>query len=159
MTLVKGGGRLDQFRAVFGDEREDYGEALAPRAEGPPADWATQYVSAYASVHPFEDWAETWAHYLHLVDATDTAQAEGLETGAAQRSRWFGRKPAPIDCYREPRFEALMNRWAPLTVALNNVSRSMGHPDFYPFVIPAAAMKKLAFIHGLVGARAARKAA
>ncbi len=147
-VLIAAAGLLDAFRTLFGDEREDYGAALARHhAEGPPPDWSERHVSAYASAHPWEDWAETWAHYLHIVSSIDTAQAEGMEpraSGLIFGAAWPFRA---YDVYREETFGALMERWIPLTIALNNMSRGMGHNDFYPFVIPAAAYDKLAFVH------------
>ena len=104
---------------------------------GPPPDWPLRHVSAYASAHPWEDWAETWAHYLHMVDALDTAAAIGH--GAAHgRLRPFGPsgRSSPFDVYRNESFDALIERWVPLTLAMNDINRSMGHEDFYPFVIP-----------------------
>src|SRR5262249_50270393 len=62
--LIRGSARLAAFRETFGDERADYAEALdRHHAGGPPGDWQDRFVSAYASSHPWEDWAETWAHY------------------------------------------------------------------------------------------------
>ena len=67
--LIDGTDRHDEFRAPFGDERDDYQAALQRHyASGPPADWQARFVTAYASAHPWEDWAETWAHYLHITD-------------------------------------------------------------------------------------------
>lgn len=150
-VLIAATGRQEEFRALFGDERMDYGAALARHhAEGPPPDWPEHFVSAYASAHPWEDWAETWAHLLHIVSAVDTAQAEGMEpraSGLIFGAAW----PFKIyDTHREETFDALMDRWIPLSIALNNMSRGMGHDDFYPFVIPAAARDKLAFVHRAV---------
>ena len=146
--LVGGAGRLDAFRALFGDENTSYADAMdRHHAQGAPANWQTQYVSAYATAHPWEDWAETWAHYLHMTAAVDTAESAGMEPRAAGiifGSIWPFKKS---DIYREATFEGLMDRWIPLTIAMNRMSRSMGHGDFYPFVIPAAAYDKLAFIH------------
>ena len=154
MVLVEGAGRLDAFRALFGDERQDYAAALAQHhGAGPPGDWQARYVSSYASCHPWEDWAETWAHYLHMVDALDTAEAEGMQprgAGLSLGSLWPFRTS---DVYRKDSFGSLMARWVPLTIALNSLSRSMGHSDFYPFVISAAAEVKLAFVHRLVRER------
>ena len=153
MLLVDAAGKHDAFRRHFGDERQNYQTALAHHhAAGPPADWQARHVSAYASVHPWEDWAETWAHYLHMVDALDTAEAAGMEpraAGFAVGSLWPFK---PSNVYRDVSFEALIQRWVPLTIAMNNLSRSMGHEDFYPFVIPAAARDKLEFIHGAIRA-------
>ena len=147
-VLIAATGQHDAFRAVFGDESEDYGAALARHhADGPPADWATSHVSAYASAHPWEDWAETWAHYLHMVSSIDTAQAEGMEPRASGLIFGAAWPFKTYDVFRDESFDALMERWIPLTIALNNMSRGMGHDDFYPFVIPAAAYDKLAFVH------------
>jgi len=151
MLLVERGGAIEEFRALFGDERQDYQAALAAHyAGGTPPSWADSYVSAYASAHPWEDWAETWAHYLHMVDAVETAEASGMEPRAAGLlfgAAWPFKK---YDVYSQESFDALMERWVPLTVALNSLSRSLGHRDFYPFVISAAARAKLAFVHRLV---------
>lgn len=157
MVLVEAAGKIDAFRALFGDERQDYAAALARHhAGGPPGDWQDRFVSAYASAHPAEDWAETFAHYVHMVDALDTAEAEGLEPRA--RGILFGAiwPFKASDIYRNESFAALIERWVPLTIALNSMSRSLGHLDFYPFVIPAAAQVKLAFVHDLIRARSAR---
>ncbi|MFA5957269.1 putative zinc-binding metallopeptidase [Hyphomicrobium sp.] len=144
MVLVEEGGRLEEFRTVFGDERDDYDAALARHhSNGPAADWHERHVSAYASAHPWEDWAETWAHYLHMVDALDTAAAEGMEGHGL-------RLDLRDDIYSSVTFEALMARWIPLTIALNSLSRSMGQDDFYPFVIPEAAYDKLEFVHRVI---------
>ncbi len=155
MVLVEAAGRLEAFRALFGDERQEYGEALARHhAEGPPADWSAEHVSAYASSHPWEDWAETWALYLHMVDAIDTAEAEARNLRAA------GRSPGPLwprrahDPYRDATFDALITRWVPLTIAMNSLSRSLGHADLYPFIVPPPAYEKMAFVHDVVRAGA-----
>jgi hypothetical protein len=147
-VLIRHGGRCEAFRALFGDEREDYEAALQRHhATGAPPDWQVAHVSAYASAHPWEDWAETWAHYLHIADAVETAEVEGMEPRAAGLvfgSVWPFRSE---DAYRTEGFETLMDRWAPLVLALNSLSRSMGHTDFYPFVISSLAREKLAFVH------------
>ncbi len=150
MVLVEAAQRLQGFRMLFGDERQPYGEALARHhANGPPSDWAQHYVSAYASAHPWEDWAETWAHYLHIVDAIDTAEAEAIRYLDGPRPFW-GIGSRRYDSYTNVDFNDLMKRWINLTLALNNLSRSLGRPDFYPFVVPAAAYQKLEFIHMVV---------
>lgn len=149
--LVQSAGLIDEFRAIFGDERVDYGQALdAHHVNGPQADWEDRCVSAYASAHPWEDWAETWAHYLHIVETIDTAEATGMEPrarGILLGAPWpFGQS----DVYRKGSIDALIERWVPLTAALNELNRSMGHPDFYPFVLPPAAMQKLGFVHAAI---------
>lgn len=149
--LIEGATGIEAFRTLFGDERQFYPEAIERHyATGAPPNWQSQYVSAYATSHPWEDWAETWAHYLHMMEAVDTAESAGMEPRAA------GLKFGAIwpfkryDVYREETFDTLIDRWIPLTIAMNRISRSMGHNDFYPFVIPAPAYEKLAFVHKVV---------
>jgi hypothetical protein len=152
MRLVDGSPDEDACRGLFGDERADYGEAVKRHyAAGAPADWNTRFVSAYASMHPHEDFAETWAHYLHMVDTLETARSYGL----ALRPRATGGATTELATVRATRldfddFDDLMNAWVPLTVALNSMNRSMGLADAYPFVIPAPAVAKLRFVHDLV---------
>jgi hypothetical protein len=148
--LVRDGGRLDAFRAAFGDERADYGQALQRHySEGAPADWQDHFISSYATAHPWEDFAETWAHYLHIVDALETARSYGINVRAS-----FLPDPsqARIDFnpYAAPSAERLVDAWTPLTVALNSVNRSMGQHDLYPFVLNLDVMQKLEFVHELI---------
>ena len=148
---VEAAGRLDEFRTLFGDERHDYGQALEQHyQQGPRTDWQASYVSGYASSHPWEDWAESWAHYLHMVDAVDTAEAVGMEPRASGLSLGSIWPFKTYDIYREESFQTLIDRWIPLTLSLNSLSRSMGHADYYPFVISAPAYEKLAFVHRLI---------
>ncbi len=150
-VLVDSAGLLDEFRALFGDERADYQSALAQHhAYGPKLGWHLNHVSGYASMHPLEDWAETWAHYLHMVDSVDTAEAEGMEPRAAGLifgSIWPFKK---YDVYRDETLDSLLERWVPLSLALNSMNRSMGHADYYPFVIPDPAREKLRFVHRVI---------
>ncbi|HYW58401.1 MAG TPA: putative zinc-binding metallopeptidase [Polaromonas sp.] len=151
--LVAGGPWLDPFRMLFGDETQDYASSLrANYDEGPRPDWALHYVSAYASVHPWEDWAECWAHYLHMRDTVDTALSFGLSPDIAQLEF----TAFTLDALYEPdhpeaeSFLAFLNHWTQLTTMLNEMSRAMGQPDFYPFVLPHEVVAKLHFIHLLV---------
>lgn len=133
--LVRNGAWLDEFHALFGDEQADYHSALERYYEqGPPPDWQQDYVSAYASAHPWEDWAESWAHYLHMTDTLETAQDYGFRMGADTGER----------------FEDLASDWAYLSVALNALNRSMGLEDAYPFVLSGRALEKLRFVHQVV---------
>jgi hypothetical protein len=150
--LVYDRGILEQFRAVFGDERADYAAALKTHYQlGPPADWAQSFVSAYAASHPWEDWAESWAHYLHMSDMLDTAADCGL-------SLMPGRRDEPVlqraRSGTEQPFEGLIESWFPLTYLLNNLNRSMGLPDGYPFVLSTPAIAKLRFVHDTIVAAA-----
>jgi hypothetical protein len=100
-------------------------------------------------MHPWEDWAETWAHYLHMVDTIDTACSYGLVVG--QRPLDAPLQPAiNIPATDFSNFDSLIISWLPLTLALNSLDRSMGHPDSYPFVLSDPALKKLRFVHEVV---------
>jgi hypothetical protein len=149
--LVRDGLWLEAFRELFGDERQGYQACLSNHyAGGPPADWQQHYVSSYASAHPWEDFAETWAHYLHIVDALETAHAFGVSV----RPR-AGRDPAlsvdiDFDPCQQHDFDALIRAWLPLTYAVNTLNHSVGQPDLYPFVLAPQVMGKLRFVHGLV---------
>jgi len=131
-----------RFRELFGDSDADYQAALDRHYnEGPPAEWEESYVSSYASMHPAEDWAETFAHYLHIRDALDTAAAFGFApSGATFERRVLG--PSG--------FDTIIEMWLPLAWALNMVNRSMGKEDLYPFVLPPAVLNKMRFIHTII---------
>lgn len=151
--LVRDGGRLDACRAVFGDDRRDYGEALQAYYKGGPApDWQNAFVSAYATAHPWEDFAETWAHYLHIVDTLEMAAAFGMRL-QLKVNRALGAE-IDVDPYRARDIGALIEDWLPLTYAANSLNRCMGAADLYPFVLSAPAIVKLGFIHDLVQGRA-----
>jgi hypothetical protein len=159
--LVAGTPWLAPFRQLFGDERKDYASALQTHyAIGAPFDWATRHVSAYASSHPWEDWAETWAHYLHMRDGMDTARSFGLHASAIVVDQvpytlgalWDSRRPGAQD------YLDFINHWLRITAVLNELSGSMGERDFYPFVLPAAAVAKLQLVHEVVMAAGAAPA-
>lgn len=141
----------DQYRSLFGDERESYPEALERHyQQGAPVDWNQNFISTYASSHPWEDWAETWAHYLHMVDTLETAHAFGLGIHPAGKDHTSMSMTADIDPYTHPDFDDIINRYLPLTYAVNSLNRSMGQPDLYPFVLPEPVRTKLRFIHDLL---------
>ena len=143
---------LDRFRQCFGDERSDYGEALKNHyAVGPSAGWNTSFVSAYASAHPWEDFAETWAHYFHMVEGLETAGGYGINPQPLDNG-----KPSLVQInnpYREPDIQALVDHWVPLTVSMNAMNRSMGNQDYYPFVLSNVILGKLRFVHELIAAQ------
>ena len=146
---------LAQYRQLFGDERANYAEALRKHyAQGPPPDWPQHYISAYASSHPWEDWAETWAHYLHILDTLQTAHAFGLRLDPLDTAPAQGLRAAMQDPYQLADFGQIMAMWLPLTFAMNSLNRSMGQPDPYPFIISPAVVEKLTFIHTVAGGRA-----
>lgn len=141
------------YRELFGDERQDYGESLKRHYEnGPPADWDQRFISSYASSHPWEDWAETWAHYLHMVDTLETAHACGLSLKphkAAEPAMVITAPPLNIDSFQE-----IIADWFALTYVLNSLNRSVGTPDSYPFTLSSPVQKKLHFVHRVVLAQA-----
>jgi hypothetical protein len=135
--LVRGEEAITRCRELFGDESVDYqAEIDRHYDEGPPEGWEASYISSYATMHPFEDFAETWAHYLHICDTIETASEYGLATVGTVTS--FTR-------FRD----VVVGIWVPLSVALNMINRSMGHDDLYPFVIPDAVLDKLDFVASL----------
>jgi hypothetical protein len=145
--LIADSSWLVPFREQFGDERADYQVALEEhQRNGSRGDWASQYISAYASAHPWEDWAETMAHYFHIVDAVETAAEHGIRFStsdlAKRTSHRDGSRGAGCsDC------DELLQSWHPLAFALNALNRSMGLLDPYPFVLSETAMNKLRFVH------------
>ena len=141
--LLNDASRRGAFRELFGDERDDYEQALQRYyAQGPAPGWEALHVSAYASAHPWEDWAESWAHYLHMVDTIETAEDLGFHFADASPRRTGG----AVD------FDILLDDWGRLSLALNMLNRSMGLPDAYPFVVTGLAADKIRFIHELVKA-------
>jgi len=148
--LIDGTRWHEPFRELFGDERSGYEAALLANYQfGPPADWADRFISPYASAHPWEDWAETWAHYLHLYDSLDTALGFGLtaddveiELEPFERADLYD--PQHTDAER---FLTLVKSSLELITVLNELSHSLGQPDIYPFVMSRAVIRKLHFIH------------
>jgi hypothetical protein len=151
--------RLERYRELFGDEREDYGLALKRHYdEGAPADWSDRHVSSYATMHPWEDWAETFAHYLHIRDTLETAAAFGIVVAGPEQARDPNLIAAPGPDVLDGSFEAMVANWLPLTYALNAVNRSMGSGDLYPFTLAPLVLEKLELVHACVDA-AGRRAA
>jgi hypothetical protein len=151
--LVRDAGRLAEFRSAFGDETQDYDAALKRHYEaGPPVDWPDAFISAYASSHPWEDFAETWAHYIHIVDALETARSYGINVSASFNAPGRG-ADLNFEPYAATSPAQLVGAWIPLTVAINGVNRSMGQPDLYPFVLSKPVVGKLEFVHGLIHGR------
>ncbi len=141
--------------AGFGDDREDYAAAMAHHYEhGAPADWEQRFVSACATMHPWEDWAESCAHYLHIRDTLQTAEAYGVRVDGPHVATT---DLAPLHSDPEaptPDIEALLDACLPLTYALNAINRSMGAADVYPFVLTSEVQRKLAFVDRCVRAAA-----
>lgn len=149
--LVEGGGMLEACRTVFGDDTRDYEEALRTHyAQGAPPGWQENYVSAYATSHPWEDFAETWAHYLHIVDTLETAGSFGMEVHPKLDESGVLHAEVDFDPYKGAGIGRIVDSWLPLAFAVNSLNRSMGQPDLYPFVLSPAVITKLGFIHQLV---------
>ena len=140
---------LASFRALFGDEREDYAAALKKHyAEGAPPDWQENFLSAYASAHPWEDFAESWAHYLHIVDTLETAAGFDLSVVTRQKTTRIN-----FDPHDAASMQQLIDAWLPITFTVNGLNRSMGQADLYPFTLSPRTIAKLAFVHALTHRR------
>ncbi|HEU0123633.1 MAG TPA: putative zinc-binding metallopeptidase [Bryobacteraceae bacterium] len=138
------------FRELFGDEQTDYAGALqAYHANGAPSNWQQQFITAYATAHPHEDWAETWAHYLHIRAGLRSAARIRLEVGEGPPECDTFCTDALLfpDAAGSEEFLEDINRWCAITLALNELNRSMGQPDFYPFVLSAPVVQKLQLVH------------
>lgn len=145
---------LEAFRALFGDERDDYGAALQLYydAGAPPAGWQATHISAYATSHPWEDWAETWAHYLHIVDTTEMAAAFGVRLNPGIDISGDFRTRIDFDPYGLDSVAPLIEHWVPLASLINNLNRAVGQHDAYPFVLSPAVINKLGFVQKIVRA-------
>ncbi len=142
--LAETGPAREEFAMLFGDPDADYQAALNRHySQGAPLGWEKDYVSSYATMHPAEDWAETFAHYLHIRDTIDTAAAFGLAPAGATATQ-----PLAGDAG----FDRMIALWLPLAWSLNMINRSMGHRDLYPFVLPPAVLTKMRLVHKLVAA-------
>jgi hypothetical protein len=160
---------LAQFRALFGDETQDYDAALQQHyANGAAPDWFERFISPYASMHPWEDWAECWAHYLHMIDTLETAQSLQLNLDGAPvpavplpAEALTGELPDEAESLQlagsDPQSDAapdtaaiLLADWMRLSVGLNALNRSMGMPDPYPFVLTEAVREKLSWVHRVI---------
>ena len=155
--LVANTPAIEEFRRLFGDDREDYGTALQRYyANGPAPDWPERFVTAYASSHPWEDFAETWAHYFHMVDTLETAASFGM------RLRPRVAKGADLSTVIDfdphvAEMDRIIDAWLPLTFAVNSINRSMGQQDLYPFVLAPPVIWKLAFVHNQIHAVGSRR--
>ena len=145
--LIADSERLETFRALFGDERADYAAAVKQHYEqGAPANWAESFISAYATTHPWEDWAESWAHVMHMVDSLETAHAVGLSVRPPRRDEPALKVPSKPTQARMVDFDELVRQWLSLTYVLNNLTRGLGLPDAYPFVLSPPVIDKLRFV-------------
>lgn len=141
------GDALEAFRRLFGDETQDYGEALEKHYKnGPPSNWEVNHISAYAAAHPWEDWAETWAHYLHMMDSLGTAFHSKIKIDGE-------RNADPVFNYEDldlKSFESVIAHWPGIVCMVNSFNRSLGKDDPYPFIMPPTVVEKLKFIHKVI---------
>ncbi len=150
--LILKGNRLTEFRSVFGDESLNYSQSLSNHyaTGGNTPGWQNDHVSAYATAHPWEDWAETWAHYLHMVDLLETAASYSTKVSVP------GEKPQHqaevVNPFNDQagNFEQLVQQWVPVTLLLNSLNRSLGQDDAYPFALTTGALVKLKFVHDTI---------
>ncbi len=141
---------LNNFRNLFGNEQTDYSDALKTHYQnGAPANWQNNFISEYATSHAWEDWAETWAHYLHIMDMTETAYYFGMSVEPILKDKSLSGS-VDFDPYEIKDFNSIYNAWAPMSFAINSLNRSMGIPDAYPFVVSSVVVEKMKFIHKLV---------
>ncbi len=149
--LVRDSAWLAEFRELFGDERQDYAASLeAHYARDAPADWSVSYISTYASSHPWEDWAETWAHYFHIVDALETATQLGMTLDPTTGRTAPPDPSACLDPYSGIPVDSLIDRWLPISLAMNMLNRSLGQRDAYPFLLTPAVQNKLGLVNRII---------
>jgi hypothetical protein len=149
--LVRNTPYLEPCRALFGDDRADYGEALqAHYNREPTPGWQDSFVSLYATSHPWEDFAETWAHYLHIVDTLEMAASFGIGIHPKLARSASLQTDIDFDPYVSADVATILEAWLPLAFAVNSLNRAMGQSDFYPFVLSAKVMEKLRFIHAVI---------
>ena len=149
--LIDEEGRVPEFREVFGDESVDYAESLQRHyaSGGQPAGWQERFVSAYATSHPWEDWAETWAHYLHMVDLLETAASYNTRVEVPGGDGDGDEVDDPFE-QRVVDFDRLVEQWVPVTLLVNSLNRSLGQEDAYPFALTAESLEKLRFVHDVI---------
>ncbi len=141
---------LAEFRAIFGNEELDYAKALKRYyKKGAPANWQESFISKYSTSHPWEDWAETWAHYLHIMDMVETAYFFGISVNPLG-DRESMTADVTSDPYITVDFKTIVETCVPLSFAVNSINRAMGLSDVYPFVISPPVIDKLVFIHKLL---------
>lgn len=151
LLIAKDAELLTSFRKMFGDDRLNYSEALKTHYQKPnDGSWQSDFVSFYAASHPWEDWAETWAHYFHLVDVLETAYSFGITAAPVELKSDSLDLRADFDPYVEGSLDKILDQSVTLSFAVNSLNRSMGQPDLYPFVIAPPVKQKLQFIHHVI---------
>ncbi|MFT3798536.1 putative zinc-binding metallopeptidase [Microbacterium sp.] len=140
----------DECRDLFSDERASYRDAIARHYRtGAPEGWRENYLSEYATMHPWEDFAECFAHYLHITGTLGTAARAGLELHA-EHAEDVAVSITPRLSYADAEMQTMLDDWALASLFFNQINRAMGHRPLYPFTISAAVATKLTYIHRLV---------
>jgi hypothetical protein len=137
-------------KKYFGDDELDYAEELEKYYEsGAPENWDNDFISEYATMHPYEDWAETWAHYMHIIDTLETAKNFNI-TGSLNGHTVDNELNLPQNSYlfsSQTSINTILDTWMDFAIILNSLNRSMGMNDAYPFVLTQSVRTKLSFIH------------
>jgi hypothetical protein len=150
-VLVASEPLLDECRELFGDERVSYADAIERHYRlGAPVDWAESFISEYATMHPWEDFAETFAHYLHITGTLATAAAAGVTLSSDRVRDIVGADVSPLIDYSQAGIERALDDWHWLSLMFNRVNRAMGQRDLYPFIITRPVAAKLAFVHRII---------
>jgi hypothetical protein len=142
---------LDECRSLFGDEQASYSDAIARHyATGAPEGWEETFISEYATMHPWEDFAECFAHYLHITDCIDTSREAGMALHADWVRFTAPGDVVPLESYADVPVERMLDDWHWMALFFNRVNTAMGKNPLYPFDIPPAVVTKLGFVHGVV---------
>lgn len=150
--LIRNSRWLSQFEEIFGDWKKDYAQALGTHyTKGPGRNWSDEYISDYATAHPWEDWAETWAHYMLMTGTIETAfehqMMNSLELSHEHAEYW--RSSEKLDFF-DLSFDLIFDTWLKLTALLNDLNLSMGYDFAYPFSLTEPVKKKISFVHDLI---------
>lgn len=154
-VLIAGSpGKHALCKKYFGDDELSYQDALKKHyKDGAPKNWRDNFISEYATMHPYEDWAETWAHYMHIMDTLETAKnfsITGSIAGSKEELEEVGELKLPQDASffsGQTSITNILDTWMDFAVILNSLNRSMGMNDAYPFVLTQPVRTKLSFIH------------
>lgn len=150
-VLLSDDEQWDAYRALFGDERASYRDAISRHyKEGAPADWADAFISEYATMHPWEDFAESFAHYLHITGTLSTAAAAGVVLSAERVAGIIDHDVVPQQNYSELGIDRMLEDWRWLSLMFNRVNRTMGQSDLYPFTLTDPVKAKLRFVHEII---------
>ena len=147
---------LEPYRELFGNEQNDYTQALNQYYKlDAPANWQQRHISAYVTAHPWENWAETWAHFLYIQDALEVASDFGLAGKRLFLDPQDKNGKTRLSS-KQTTFEEVIGSWSELAVALNSINRRMGLPDLYLFVLSSIVVAKLRFVHEVIVASSTR---